>query len=312
LLSLPCIAIQNNPSETNTNKTLQQLYHSLNSKPIPDMPSRLETISAQFLGKPYLLGALGEGASGDYDQFPLYRTDAFDCETLVDTVLAVAFTNNPGQFKHCINQVRYREGHVSFIDRNHFTCLDWNQNNQRQGFIKDITATIRNQHNQPVVKFADALVNKPSWYAHMTTKNIRLNNASPTKQAQRLQALKREGSQLATKVSTTPYIPFTALFDKSGNANQYLFKQIPNAAIVEIIRPNWDLTKEIGTHLNVSHLGFVFWKKGTLIFRQASSNYNAVVDVPLIEYLRNALKSPTIRGINIQVVLPRFCNSTYI
>lgn len=303
--SLPCAAIQSNPSQTDTDKAIHQLYHNLNSKPTSDISSRIETISAQFLGKPYLLGALGEGPAGDYDQFPLYRTDAFDCETYVDTVLALALTSNPGQFKRCINQVRYRDGHVSFTDRNHFTCLDWNQNNQRQGFVKDITATIRNEHNQTVVQFARAVINKPSWYDHMSTKNIRLNNVSPIEQTKRLQSLKHEGNQLDSMVSTIPYIPLSALFDKAGKANQYLFKQIPNAAVVEIIRPNWDLTKEIGTHLNVSHLGFVFWKNGILIFRQASSVYNGVVDVPLIDYLRDAQKSPTIRGINIQVVLPK-------
>lgn len=305
LLSQPSVAIQTDLDQAHTDKTIHQLYHNLNSKPIPDISSRLEAISAQFLGKPYLLGALGEGPAGDYDQYPLYRADAFDCETYVDTVLALALANNPHQFEIYINQVRYRDGNVSFTDRNHFTCLDWNQNNQRQGFVKDITTTIRNQQNQPVAKFAHALINKPSWYDHMSTKNIRLSNATLKEQSQRLQSLKIAGSQLKTTLSSIAYVPFSALFDKTGKANMYLFNQIPNAAIVEIIRPNWDLTKEIGTHLNVSHLGFVFWKNGTLIFRQASSTLKGVVDVPLIEYLRKAQKSPTIRGINIQIIIKK-------
>lgn len=310
VLSLQCEAAQNTTTETNTDQIIQRLYHNLNNDPTMDMPTRLDVISTQFVGKPYLLGALGEGIDGDYDQFPLYRTDAFDCETYVDTVLAIALAKNARQFQHCINRVRYHEGHVSFIHRNHFTCLDWNKNNQQQGFVNDITTRFQDKHKQPVAKFAQATINKPGWYQHMTTKNIRVNNIDRTEQVKRLQSLQHKGNQLRITNSTIPYIPFSALFDKNGKANHYLFNQIPNGAIIEIIRPNWNLNKEIGTHLNVSHLGFAFWKNGTLLFRQASSTYNKVVDTPLINYLRAAQKSPTIKGINIQTVSAqaKLCN----
>nr|WP_277619301.1 N-acetylmuramoyl-L-alanine amidase-like domain-containing protein [Legionella norrlandica] len=79
---------------------------------------------------------------------------------------------------------------------------------------------------------------------------------------------------------------------------------MPNGAIIEIVRPNWDLRKEIGTALNISHLGFAIWINDKLYFRQASSQYGKVIDVPLIDYLDKARSSPTIKGINIQVVLP--------
>ncbi|WP_242602215.1 N-acetylmuramoyl-L-alanine amidase-like domain-containing protein [Legionella nagasakiensis] len=272
--------------------------------PISDMATRLEIISAKLLGKPYLLGALGEGSKGRYDQYPLYRMDAFDCETYVDTVLAVAFANNVSQFKQCIRKLRYRNGHVSFIDRNHFASLDWNKNNQQQGFLQDITTTIKNKKNQSVAKSANALIDKPGWYQHFTYNNIRLSDVNTKEQGKRLNELKRKGRQLQALNASISYIPLSALFDSSGKANEYLFKQIPNAAIIEIIRPNWDLREKIGTCLNVSHLGFAFWKQGTLMFRQASSIQNHTVDVSLIDYLRDARKSPTIDGINIQVVLP--------
>ncbi len=309
LLSLQVSAVQNPIKEQKTNKIISQIYHSLNDKPTLDMPTRIAIISAQFLGKAYSLGALGEGIQGDYDQSPLYRTDAFDCETYVDTVLALALANDPEQFKRCINQVRYHNGHVSFIDRNHFTCLDWNQNNQRQRFVKDITTTLRDKHNQSVVQFARALIDKPAWYSHMSTDAIRLPNVGSVEQAKRLTLLKREGTQLPRVTSIIPYIPLSVLFNHAGKANQYLFAQIPNAAIIEIIRPNWDLSQAIGTHLNVSHLGFAFWEKNTLLFREASSANGHVIDVPLITYLRNTLKSPTIKGINIQIALPQRNNS---
>lgn len=290
------------PNALSADKTIRQLYHSLFLKPKLDMPERIETISALFFDKPYLLGALGEGEHGDFDQMPLYRVDAFDCQTYVDTVLALALANNLDSFKHYIRQVRYHNGLVSFIHRNHFTCLDWNINNQKQGFITDITSTLHNEHGQYIAKTAQAVIDKASWYDHFTRANIRIKHASPQEQTQHLKQLKQKTHSLPQSVSTIAYIPLSALFDKDGAANMFVFNQIPTAAIIEIVRPNWDMQKQIGTHLNVSHLGFAIRVNGTLMFRAATSTNHRVMDCPLIDYLRETQKSPTIKGINIQVI----------
>src|SRR5438045_3981745 len=97
---------------------INQYYQSLNNIPKTDIPSRLERISAQFLGTAYLLGPLGEGTQGYYDQSPLFRFDAFDCQTFVETVLALAISNDAATFKKLINEIRYRKGVVAFENRN--------------------------------------------------------------------------------------------------------------------------------------------------------------------------------------------------
>jgi len=303
-LSLQAMATQENP-EQQANKKIQALYEDLNNKPASDMAGRITTFSRHLLGMPYLLGALGEGSEGRYDQAPLYRMDAFDCETYVDTVLALAFATDLPGFKQCIRNIRYRNGHVSFIDRNHFMSLDWNKNNQHQGFVKDISLKFRDKQNQPVSETATALIDKPGWYKQFDLNKIRLIDMDKKEQLKRLKELKRSGQELEQVVSSIAYIPLTALFDGSGKANDYLFKQIPHAAIIEIVRPNWNLRDKIGTNLNVSHLGFAILDKGILLFRDASSLRGQTADMPLVDYLRNTLKSPTIKGINVHIVLPQ-------
>ena len=65
------------------------------------------------------------------------------------------------------------------------------------------------------------------------------------------------------------------------------------------------MRERIGTSLNISHLGFAIWSNKKLYFRQASSQYGKIVDVPLIDYLQEQTRtSPTIKGINIQVLVP--------
>lgn len=288
-----------------TDQTIQQLYHNLNSKPISSIAQRISNISERFIGKPYETGPLGEALQDHYDQFPLYRMDAFDCVTFVETVLALSLADNPQEFKQYMNQIRYKNGHVSFIDRNHFPDLDWNQNNQRQGIVKDITRTIKNKHHQPVFKIAKAYIDKKAWYQYLSLERIRLQKADPIEQKKALIQLKQLGKELQGQVSYLPYIPLSVLFDKKGQENLFLFNQIPQAAIIEIVRPNWDVAQKIGTRMNVSHLGFGIWKNHTLYFRASSSVFHRVKDIPLVEYLRDTLKSPTIRGINVQIILPK-------
>ncbi|WP_051555238.1 N-acetylmuramoyl-L-alanine amidase-like domain-containing protein [Legionella fairfieldensis] len=292
------------PKQQEADKTISQLYHKLNALPISDMSTRLDVISAQFLGKVYRLGALGEGANARFDQEPRYRTDAFDCDTYVTTVLALALANNKHYFAQCMRKVRYKQGHVSFITRNHFISLDWNPNNQHQHFIKDITQSFKDKNNKQVAKIAEALIDKLSWYQHFSIKTIRLNSTNKKEQKKRLTELKEKGSHLPITKARIPYLPFTALFDSAGHPDPYLFSQIPDGAIIEIVRPDWNLRKQIGTNLNVSHLGFAFRKQGILYFRQASSQYGEVVEVPLIDYLHKVSTSPTIKGINVEVVVP--------
>ncbi|WP_048875613.1 N-acetylmuramoyl-L-alanine amidase-like domain-containing protein [Candidatus Coxiella mudrowiae] len=68
----------------------------MHSLKLQSLDKRIVFISNQFLGKPYLPGALGEGEEGQFDetplyQTPLYRTDYFDCLTLVNTVCALPY-----------------------------------------------------------------------------------------------------------------------------------------------------------------------------------------------------------------------------
>ncbi|MDX2346941.1 MAG: DUF1460 domain-containing protein [Legionella sp.] len=296
-------AITAESTQLTANKSIQKLYHTLDAKPTP-MPTRLNQISRYFLNKPFQYNALGEGPHADYDQGPLYRTDIFDCETYVDTVVAIALSPNFDAFTKCIQCIRYQDGHVSFTTRNHFTSLDWNPNNQKTGVFKDITQDLVDPNHQSIAKISTTFINKPNWYAKLSRTRIRLPDASAEEKTKQFEALKQAGKNLKAATVDIPYIPLTALFDDKGRANYALFNQIPNGAILEIIRPNWNLEEQIGTRLDVSHMGFVFRKNGELRFRHASLQEKKISDMSLINYLKKARKSPTIRGINIQVVVP--------
>ena len=56
---------------------------------------RLIYLSDPFVGAPYVVSPLGEGAGEDTD--PRIRFDAFDCTTFVETTMALLFFARPGR-----------------------------------------------------------------------------------------------------------------------------------------------------------------------------------------------------------------------
>lgn len=286
-----------------TKQALDKIYGS-DADSIPtSLPNRIQYFSHLFLGKPYALTALGEGSHGKFDQAPLYRFDAFDCQTYVETVLALALSDSPSHFKHCMKTIRYAHGKIDYVQRHHFTSPDWNELNQQQGYLRDITTTFLDQNQNSNVRYAETIIHPANWYQHFKQDKIRLCSATSAEAEDKLHQLQHLGKFLPAKISRLPYLPIEALITKDKNS-QYLLDQIPSGAIIEIVRPNWDLTQAIGTHLNVSHIGFAIREHGKLYFYQASSLTNKVCKSLLIDYLISMRSQPTIKGINIQIVLP--------
>ncbi|MDX2480702.1 MAG: DUF1460 domain-containing protein [Desulfuromusa sp.] len=85
---------------------------------IPDPGQRVTFISAAFLETPYVANSL-IGTAETAERFVL-RLDGVDCFTLLDYVEALRRTSNLDEFKKTLRRIRYREGRVNFLNRNHF------------------------------------------------------------------------------------------------------------------------------------------------------------------------------------------------
>lgn len=263
---------------------------------LTDPQQRLFIASALFLGCSYQNAPLGEGMSGVFDQNPPYRFDRFDCLTYVSTVLALALSDDIESFGENMRRVNYLNGDNDYFGRHHFMSVDWNVYNAALGIIEDVTESI----GGGVCKIAVADIDKASWFQCKTFADIKLlKKPDVNDQDELLKKLQEGGGVFEVQKSELPYIPLECLL---GDERASLLDQIPHMAIIEIVRPNWQLKEKIGTNLNVSHLGFAVRKEGQLYFRNASSIHKKVVDELLVEYLERYLNSPTVKGINIQAV----------
>jgi len=103
-------------------------------------------MGAKYLGAKYVLDPLGEGVSPDAD--PLIRTDAFDCTTFVETVLADGNVDK-------LTKIRYADGVPEFLHRNHFIETDWLPNNA--DLVENVSAQYGTAQTRHVV------IDKKSW-----------------------------------------------------------------------------------------------------------------------------------------------------
>ncbi|MFY0565534.1 N-acetylmuramoyl-L-alanine amidase-like domain-containing protein [Archangium lansingense] len=100
------------------------------------LKERLLRVSERFLGTPYVHSPLGEGNGVDPD--PTFRLDAVDCLTFVEQALAMSLAPSEPDVAGLLERLRYASA-PTYEDRNHLMEAQWLPNNQRKGFLSDVT-----------------------------------------------------------------------------------------------------------------------------------------------------------------------------
>ncbi|MBQ3039355.1 MAG: DUF1460 domain-containing protein [Alphaproteobacteria bacterium] len=169
----------------------------------PGIPS-----GADYLGAKYIRDPLGEERAPDSD--PFIRTDAFDCTTFVETVMAGGDVSN-------LNQIRYKDGEIDFMNRNHFIETDWLRNNSNR------------------------VENVSSQYGKTTTRRLTIDKAAWMKKVHKLD------SDFAPEFTTIEYVPYKNLTQPANTETM----------IVLFISANSNSVDTIGTELAVTHMGLL-------------------------------------------------------
>lgn len=163
---------------------------------------------AEFVGVPYLESPLGEGDG--YDNDPLIRFDAFDCTTFVETVVADGNVDK-------LNQIRYENGEVDFLKRNHFIESDWLNNNIK--YVQNISAKFAPTQIRRVI------IDKQAW----------------------LKKVHGISAEFQPEVIDLEYIPYKYV-------NNIV---VTRPMIVLFVADNSKIRDKIGTDLAIVHMGFV-------------------------------------------------------
>lgn len=230
---------------------------------------KILNVSESFIDTPYILNPLGEGDTGTISKNPLYRFDAFDCQTFVETVLAKSLTNTDADFKNMMNKIRYRDGIISFETRNHFQNPDWVENNK--WIVENISDVFVKSLDE--IGMSKITLNRQQWFKqnYMLDVDVPIQNVSLN------------------------YVPLEYL---SFNID-WITKKIDHPYIFMTIVNGKTTLNKIGTEYDVSHTGFLIKKDGELYIRHASLTYKKVVDEKFSDYIKKLQKNPKYLGFSI-------------
>ena len=209
----------------------------------------------QMLGVSYVAGTL----DGNEKEQLVVRTDALDCTTFVETVLALCIADKRGEqtygsFKKALTDVRYRDGILDgYASRLHYFS-DWIRNNEQMGFVRECTAE------------TSCSQTKELWLNFMTT---HVDSYLPMKKDSSL-VFRMDAIEKAWQGVEVSFIPKNKLHLSPDDL------KIENGDILTI-------TTNI-KGLDVVHVGFAFWKSGQLHLLHASSVAKKVIEDPLSLY----------------------------
>ncbi len=170
-------------------------------------PMSCDDFSAQYVGARYVNSPLGEGFGVDSD--PLIREDAFDCTTFVETVLARGDVDR-------LNKIRYKNGEIDFLNRNHFIESDWMRNNS------DLVRNVSADYGQIAVR--KVVIDKAAW----------------------LRKVHKVKAQAVPEVVLLEYLPYYSVMRGI---------EVSKTMIVLFIVDNSQMRDKIGTDLAVNHMG---------------------------------------------------------
>ncbi len=251
-----------------------------------NMGARLLAASAKFLGVPYVLGPLGEGADGEFDRGPLVSFTGLDCTTFVEETMAFALGGTDAQALDILRRIRYRDGGISYQSRNHFTELDWLPDNIAAGFLKDITAEVAGDR----ARAARKTISKREWYAKKTEADLEgFDWESPAQRQARAARLRALGAAMPDQEAALAYVPLEALAE--------LLPRIPSGTVVSLVREDLPDKPTL-----VTHQFFIFDGPGGKTIRHAAQG-KQVMDVPAAQYIAGlAASSWRVLGFNLAAV----------
>lgn len=218
----------------------------------PDLAARVVTLARRSIGQPYRLGLLGEGGVEPYDPDPLYCLSASDCVTFVEQTYAMALSHDWPEFLDTLRRIRYRDGKIGMLSRNHFTEADWNINND--WLFDDITRTIANGKTAPLRQRVDraAFFKKYGIGQDIPAQNF-VSDFIPRKYIQGVLSGLRDAdvAEIVRGTSAAPYVGHMGLIVHNA-AGKVMFLHSGDPAVREV-----PLADYLSTHKNVIGMKFL-------------------------------------------------------
>jgi hypothetical protein len=236
----------------------------------PAIGDRIAALSELMLGTPYADQPLGEGGEGPEPQ-ARFRLDAVDCQTFVETVLALANAKDLAEARTLLDDIRYAKTPLTFSTRNHFTEAQWLPANIGKGYLREGARSVDRN-----ARVAELVLSRAQW--------------SKVPALQRLVPAEIPEGKFAI-----PYLPLAEMKERA--------RSIPKGSVILVVRE-----ADPDRVVRVSHMGFVLRGPGGVFVRHASPTEalgHRVVDEPFDAYLTrmSSFKKWPVQGFGLALPL---------
>ena len=259
-----------------------------------------QILQPPWVGVPYMSHPLGEGmgSSGDWDKQVRYRTDGFDCQTYVETVLAWQSVDNQCDW-HCqLDKIRYGGQSANYKHRLHFTSWQWNPAMIRQHYVEAIMDAVDTQAHVHSHVIATTLTPR-AWAIRQLTALTHVQALS----LEESQDIQRYAQYWPEQASTMVSVWYQSDVMEDTQLQSAWVAALPDVSVVEWVTPNPQYFKAlVDTPLDVVHMGFLLKHDGHLVLLHASSLQKEIVSEDFMAYWQLHAKW----GVNIlKVVNPQ-------
>ncbi len=131
--------LQTTPLYRFNEREVDQYLQWLSTQPLT-LQQRVVQLARKNIDLPYRLFLLGEHPFELHDSGPLYCLAAGDCVTFVEQTYAMTLSHDWASFFRTLQRIRYKNGEIRILTRNHFVEADWNVNNA--WLFEDVTAPL--------------------------------------------------------------------------------------------------------------------------------------------------------------------------
>ncbi|MBN2724049.1 MAG: DUF1460 domain-containing protein [Deltaproteobacteria bacterium] len=216
------------------------------------LEGRINFWSNFFMNVHYQADPMGEGTGIDSD--PSWNPCAMDCETYVETVVALSFSHNSKEVMNWVDKTRYYEGIRKNSHRFFTMNLSWIPENVKLGYLKNVNKKITNIQG----KIGHIVVPEAHWSKEWKERFVHMGKYAPR------------------GLSMVKYIPLSELIG--------VFKKIPVPSVAFLVGS----TQSTNPFL-ITHMGFILKNpEGKIVFRHASGTPGRlrVEERDLLEYLK--------------------------
>jgi len=103
----------------------------------PNIRKRIVHLGRKNIGQPYQMYLLGEFPFEIYDSDPLFMLEKSDCVVFSEHMYSMGLAHDWQSFFTLLQRIRYKNGEINTLKRNHWTMVDWDQNNS--WLVEDVT-----------------------------------------------------------------------------------------------------------------------------------------------------------------------------